>query len=122
MLRIFNSHGVLNAYLAPLLFKIVKKTVDDEIGQAFICKAVKDSLHSYSIIETQKKNPKVAQPQPMYFNYKGNSEKLNEDDIDIFKAKEKEAINIIQFVDKICDFVKAMNLDSLSSQLRDITL
>lgn len=59
--------------MASSIYKIAKKIFDDEIGQAYIAKAVKDCLHSYSIIETQKKNPKVAQPQPMYFNYKGNS-------------------------------------------------
>ena len=55
------------------MYIIAKKTINDEIGKAFIVKAIKDSLHSYSLIETQKKNPKIAQPQPMYFGYKGNS-------------------------------------------------
>lgn len=73
LLKIFTSHAVLNSYTAPLIYNIAKKTIDDEIGQAFITKAVKDCLHTYSILETQKKNPKIAQPQPMYFNHKGNS-------------------------------------------------
>lgn len=122
MLKIFNSHAVLNSYIAPLIYSIAKKTVDDEIGQAFITKAVKDCLHSYSVLETQKKNPKIAQPQPMYFNFKGNSEKLTEEEIDSFKTKEKEAANTIALVDKLCDLVKALNLDSLSSTLRDQVL
>lgn len=72
-MRIFDSQAVQNGYLGNEIYSICKKTIQDEIGQGFLMKSIKDTLHAYSLIETQKKNPKVAQPQPMYFAVKGNS-------------------------------------------------
>ena len=69
----FTYDAVNNYYLAPLIYKIAKKILDDELGQAFIKKIVKDSLSYFNTIESQKKIPQVAKPQPMYFNWKGNS-------------------------------------------------
>lgn len=50
ILRIFNSHAVLNGYLAPLIYTIAKKIINNEIGHAFVLKVIKDTLHAFSII------------------------------------------------------------------------
>ena len=77
-MSMYIHNPVANAYLAHLIFGIGKKVIDDEIGQAFIKKAVKDGLHAFTARETTKKIPQVGKPQPMYFAVKGNSEKLSE--------------------------------------------
>ena len=46
----FIDDAVTNGYLGPSIYNIAKCFYHDEIGQAFIAKAVKDLLHLYSQI------------------------------------------------------------------------
>lgn len=50
LLKVFNSNAVINSYVGPLIKETGKKIAHDEIGQAFIHKAIKDCLYSNSII------------------------------------------------------------------------
>ena len=43
----FSHDGVANHYLAPMIYTISKKIIDDEIGQAFVKKIVKDALNYF---------------------------------------------------------------------------
>ena len=81
VLKFFLNDPVSNGYLGPNIQSIALKTYSDEIGQAFIAKSVKDLLHLYSQNESHKKNPLVAKPQPNYFGHKGNSSKVNADEV-----------------------------------------
>ena len=85
----FAHNSVTNGYLGPSIYGIARRGLADEIGEAFIVKAVKDLLHVYSILETHRKNPMVAKPQPLYFGHKGNSSKLTEGEVIDFTIKEK---------------------------------
>ena len=84
----FVHDTVANQYLGPMIYTVAKKTLEGEIGQNFIKRMIKEGLNQFSTLESQKKIPQVAKPQPMYFNWKGNSEKLSESEIDLYKIKE----------------------------------
>ena len=119
LINMFGHDAVANHYLAPLINTIANKVIKDEVGQAFVKKAVKDGLYYFGQIESQKKIPQVSKPQPMYFNWKGNSEKLNEVETEVYLTKEKESMNLIELVDRLAAKSKELENDSLETQLRE---
>lgn len=48
MLKLFNSHAVLNLFLASLIYKLCVRIFDEENGKTFVMKAIKDCLDHYS--------------------------------------------------------------------------
>ena len=75
-LSAFLHDPVLNDQSAVFIYEIAKKVVDDEIGQAYISKVVKDCLYKYGTHETHKKSPHKLKNQPLYFGHKGNTSKV----------------------------------------------
>ena len=55
----------------------------------------------------------------MYFNYKGNSEKLTEEAHDMYRIQEKETNNIIELVGKMVDLSKKIDNDGFLSYLKN---
>ena len=76
ILKLFNSHAVLNSFLGPLIYKICRRGVQEDPGRILIMKVLRECLSQYVHLEGIKKVPEVAKKQPMYFVQKGN-EKYN---------------------------------------------
>ena len=89
LLKMYSHDAVANCYLGPSIYRVAKKSINSELGQEFTKKAINDLLKVYSNKEVHKKIAQVATPQPMYFNYKGNSEKLSEEVYDSYRIGEK---------------------------------
>lgn len=49
----------------------------------------------------------------MYFLWKGNSEKLKEDEVDIYRSKERESENVLELIEKLAGLSKILDNDSL---------
>jgi hypothetical protein len=81
---------VVNFYLATLICEIAKKSIINEVGIDFINKIVEEVLSCYGQFEIKKKPALKAKPQPMYFNQKGNSDKLSKEETEEYVIREKE--------------------------------
>lgn len=72
MLKLFNSHAVLNSFFGPFIYKTAKKVLNGDGGQVLAFKILKDCLSQYYQVESVKKHPHTAKQQPMYLIQKGN--------------------------------------------------
>lgn len=68
----FNSHAVLNHFLANIIYKVAKRVFGDDSGKILVMKIIKDCLAQYAQLEGSKKIPQLAKHQPMYMVQKGN--------------------------------------------------
>lgn len=118
LLEMFSAEAVTNGYMGPNIYRIAVKIHDDDIGRAFISKAVKDLLHTYGQNEKNKKTNAAVKSQPKYFGQSGDPSKLTDEDVNTHSIKEKVSANIIELVNKLCDIEKsAMLQDQLKSEV-----
>ena len=80
LLRLFNGHAVLNAFLGPLIHKICRRGIPEDQGKILIMRVLRECLNQYVHLEGIKKVPEVTKKQPMYFVQKGNEKYKAEDE------------------------------------------
>jgi hypothetical protein len=81
-------------------------------------KCIKDLLSAYSQNETNKKIPQLAKQQPMYFNFKGNTEKVSKDDEIYYKVGDKISKNLLYLVEKLTNLGLSLNNVSIERQIK----
>ena len=116
-IKLFNGQPLLNAYLGPVIFKICKRTFEDDNGKLYAMRVVRECLAQYTQLEGMKKIPEIAKKQPMYLVQKGNEKYSPEEEHD-FLVTDKSGKNIMTLVERAVDLILSAKSDTLNLNLK----